>query len=64
MKTGGVLFRRAVTLSLFRTGMDQDCFIHPFGVLNCPHHIPDVMPVDRSQVSDPHLLKKHSREHE
>ena len=44
--------------------MDQNRFIDAFGVLDRFHNALNTVSVDRSEISDPHLLKVHSGNHQ
>ena len=64
METGGLSLRRQVAFSLLSADVDQNCLIDALSVLYGLDDTLDVVPVDRSEVSDPHLLKVHSRNHQ
>ena len=61
MKSGRFLFRIAVTLSLLRDNMNNDRLIQLFCPLKGIDQKRSIMPVDRADISDSHVLKHHAR---
>ena len=64
MKLGRSLLRGRIPLSLFGADVDQDRLVDTLGNFNGFHNALDVVSVDRSQISDPHFFKEHSRDHQ
>ena len=61
MEIRWVLLCRAVALSLPGADMNDHCFLHLGGTLKRCYHLLDIMSVDRSDIGQSHILKKHSR---
>ena len=60
MKIGWILFRRTVSLTLFRHHMDQNCVIQLLGL---PQHLAeglDIVAVHRAQIGNAHIFKQHT----
>ena len=57
-------FRRLIAFSLFCHHMQQHRTIDLPGFFKCLAKKPDIMPRHRSQISNSHILKEHSRNHQ
>ena len=60
VKIGWILFRRTVSLTLFRHHMDQNCVVQLLGL---PQHLAeglDIVAVHRAQIGNAHIFKQHT----
>ncbi len=64
VEAGRLSLRRQVSLSFFCADVNQNRFIDTLGVFNGFHDALYVVPVDGSQIRDPHLFEVHSRDHQ
>ena len=53
-----------IALALFCQYMDKHRPFHPFGLLEYPQQLADIMAVHRAQISDAHIFKQHTRDDE
>ena len=64
VKSGGMALRRQISLALLGQHMNQHGPLHTLGITDHGDHGGDVMTVHRPQISDPHIFKKHPRNHQ
>ena len=64
MESGRMTFGRSISFSFFGHHMNHDGSFHSFSFLNDPDQSVNIMTVNRSKISNSHILEKHTGNHQ